>query len=958
MRCVRLLRQAAWSSVTQQWPELILTVETAALSRAPQRPVRMASRFAREWEQPGGSVNGNVPGTAGLLLYNSLVDEKVPFVPALGAGSTQISWYTCGPTVYDSAHMGHGRNYVTFDIVRRVLEDYFGYNILYVMNVTDVDDKIILRARRNHLLQQFRNQQQNSAQVLAFATEAVSSAHAKQSAKVADVQLQVSAVDAELATAGERKELRAKREELVAAVKGEAHKLSRTTEALAALAALPSQVSMDEVLDVAADWVAEALDKEQGSSVTDSSIFRAHAAKYEGAAVWLAQRLGMHKQCCINCMGDCAVQREFVEDMEVLGCRPPTVMTRVSEYIPEVVAYIQVIIDNGMAYESGGSVYFDTASFRACGHTYAKLKPWAVGSTLLAAEGEANFETREKRSHADFALWKAAKPGEPTWESPWGLGRPGWHIECSAMASAVLGMRMDIHSGGEDLRFPHHDNELAQAEAHYHHQGCKQWVNYFLHSGHLEIEGLKMSKSLKNFITIREALQSFSARQLRLMFAMQPWNKPMVYGEQARGEMKARESQIKNFFQNIEVAMRSAEAHPGMATRWQAPELELSRRLQAVQEAVHTALCDNINTAAAMDALSDLIKAVNIYLAKLQEGAQLPQPLLLGRCSAYVTRILSVFGIVPSAQDRPGLTEAGVAGAGSSLSQSRAAAAVLDALAGFRDQVRSLAKAKGDAAAFLAAAAAAQASSLPSLRAMPEANPGSLASTLLDTYAAFTSEVHDQSRAQPDGLSQMLLASCDRLRDTTLVDLGVRLEDKPDGTAVWKLDDPAAMRAELAERAAQVADAARKKLEGALERKVWNLWRDRLYMLARPCAMTGVSRCIAMSVSSCDLEQTSAWMQTKELEKMQGLLALPPVEVALADKYSKFDAGTGEPSHDKDGKELDGKAKDKARKEFEKAKKVREPLVKKLAEEPTFLENLRSEILTLQAQLQQLTSSK
>ncbi|GFH15847.1 tRNA-synt_1e domain-containing protein [Haematococcus lacustris] len=545
-------------------------------------------------------------------------------------------------------------------------------------------------------------------------------------------------------------------------------------------------------------------------------------------------------------MGDCAVQREFVEDMEVLGCRPPTVMTRVSEYIPEVVAYIQVIIDNGMAYESGGSVYFDTASFRACGHTYAKLKPWAVGSTLLAAEGEANFETREKRSHADFALWKAAKPGEPTWESPWGLGRPGWHIECSAMASAVLGMRMDIHSGGEDLRFPHHDNELAQAEAHYHHQGCKQWVNYFLHSGHLEIEGLKMSKSLKNFITIREALQSFSARQLRLMFAMQPWNKPMV------GEMKARESQIKNFFQNIEVAMRSAEAHPGMATRWQAPELELSRRLQAVQEAVHTALCDNINTAAAMDALSDLIKAVNIYLAKLQEGAQLPQPLLLGRCSAYVTRIL------------PGLTEAGVAGAGSSLSQSRAAAAVLDALAGFRDQVRSLAKAKGDAAAFLAAAAAAQASSLPSLRAMPEANPGSLASTLLDTYAAFTSEVHDQSRAQPDGLSQMLLASCDRLRDTTLVDLGVRLEDKPD---------------ELAERAAQVADAARKKLEGALERK------------------------------------------TKELEKMQGLLALPPVEVALADKYSKFDAGTGEPSHDKDGKELDGKAKDKARKEFEKAKK-------------------------------------
>jgi cysteinyl-tRNA synthetase len=117
------------------------------------------SRANREWFPP----NGDAPSL--LKLYNSLVDEKVPFIPAAGAGSKQISWYACGPTVYDSAHMGHARNYVTFDVIKRVLEDYFGYNILYVMNVTDVDDKIILRARRNHLLEQYKQEQKDAQQV-------------------------------------------------------------------------------------------------------------------------------------------------------------------------------------------------------------------------------------------------------------------------------------------------------------------------------------------------------------------------------------------------------------------------------------------------------------------------------------------------------------------------------------------------------------------------------------------------------------------------------------------------------------------------------------------------------------------------------------------------------------------------------------------------------------------------
>jgi cysteinyl-tRNA synthetase len=183
---------------------------------------------------------------------------------------------------------------------------------------------------------------------------------------------------------------------------------------------------------------------------------------------------------------------------------------------------VQVILDHELAYVANNSVYFDTKAFRDAGHTYGKLNPWAVGSSELASESESNFETTEKRSSCDFALWKKSKEGEPAWNSPWGMGRPGWHIECSAMASDILGDCMDIHSGGHDLQFPHHDNELAQAEAYF---NSSQWVKYFFHSGHLSIDGLKMSKSLKNFITIKEALQKYTSRQLRMLFVIHAWDK-------------------------------------------------------------------------------------------------------------------------------------------------------------------------------------------------------------------------------------------------------------------------------------------------------------------------------------------------------------------------------------------------------------------------------------------------
>jgi cysteinyl-tRNA synthetase len=375
-----------------------------------------------------------------LRLLNSLTMKNEPFVPI----DHVVKWYICGPTVYDSSHIGHARNYVAFDIVRRVMLDYFGFDIVYVMNITDIDDKIILRTHRNHL--------EKMLEALSVAADNT-------------------AVDEACRAA--QQVLGAKEQSLPLLI-----------EAQHALRAAAEDAGL-EALDVCDVQVA----------------FTELTAEFE---------------------------REFLEDMAALNVLPPDAITRVSDYVPEIVAYIETILANGYCYEAvrstaartqtrgnrcqgppyvaqNGSVYFDTAAFAAAGLRYGKLDPSKVGDTELIAEGEGALSSAdtasEKRQPADFVLWKRSKQGEPEWESPWGKGRPGWHIECSAMASDVLGQRMDLNAGGADLKFPHHENQMAQAEAHY---NCCGWVNYFLHSGHLQIEGRKMSKSLKNFVTIRE----------------------------------------------------------------------------------------------------------------------------------------------------------------------------------------------------------------------------------------------------------------------------------------------------------------------------------------------------------------------------------------------------------------------------------------------------------------------
>ena len=370
--------------------------------------VTMAKRSQPAWEAPQNSSE------ARLELYNSLTRKKEVFVPQSGK---RVTWYNCGPTVYDASHMGHARTYLSFDILRRVMTNYFGYDIFFVMNITDIDDKIIKRARQNHLYQGYLAADHPLDKILADCNEVMQ--------YFAEVVQKTTDPDKRNMQQKLFDKLKAALANIEAAVKtNDEAKISEAKDTL-----------LRDGKDLVSDW----LDKHHGGTVTDNSIF-AELPRY-----W---------------------EEEFHKDMADLNVLPVDCLTRVSEYVPEIVEFIQKMVERGYAYESNGSVYFDVGKFDSnCCHHYAKLVPEAVDdlSALAEAEGDLSKASQgEKRSERDFALWKNSKPGEPSWPSSWGQGRPGWHIECSVMASAILGESMDIHSGGFDLKFPHHDNELAQ----------------------------------------------------------------------------------------------------------------------------------------------------------------------------------------------------------------------------------------------------------------------------------------------------------------------------------------------------------------------------------------------------------------------------------------------------------------------------------------------------------------
>ncbi|MEG0035302.1 MAG: cysteine--tRNA ligase, partial [Oscillospiraceae bacterium] len=259
---------------------------------------------------------------------------------------------------------------------------------------------------------------------------------------------------------------------------------------------------------------------------------------------------------------------EYFTDCQGLGVREATIHPRATENMEQIISIIGTLIQKGYAYEANGDVYYRTLKFA----DYGKLSHQPLEDLQAGARIDV---TDIKENPVDFALWKAAKPGEPAWESPWGKGRPGWHIECSAMSNRYLGHTIDIHCGGQDLIFPHHENEVAQSEAA---NGCK-FVNYWMHNGFISIDNKKMSKSLGNFFTVREAAEAYGYDAIRMFMLMSHYRSPLNYS----GEILI---QAKNALERLSTAKANLEmfAKDGAEGEMTASEAEFVASLGRYRE--------------------------------------------------------------------------------------------------------------------------------------------------------------------------------------------------------------------------------------------------------------------------------------------------------------------------------------------------------------------------------------
>ena len=379
-----------------------------------------------------------------MKIYNTLTRKKEEFVPI---EEGKVSMYVCGPTVYNYFHIGNARPFVVFDTMRKYLE-YRGYKVKYVQNFTDVDDKIINRAKEEGL------------------------------------------------TAGE---------------------------------------------------------------VSEKYIY------------------------------------EYYKDAAALNIKKATVHPKVTETIPDIIKFIQDLIDLGYAYESDGDVYYRARKFEGYGKLSGKNIDDLISGARIAV-GE------KKEDPLDFALWKARKEdSEIAWESPWGMGRPGWHIECSTMSKKYLGDTIDIHAGGQDLQFPHHENEIAQSEAH----SGKPFAHYWMHNGYINIDGIKMSKSLGNFRTVRDLLGAYDGEVLRFLILSGQYRGPIDFGEEILTQSQNGLNRMRNAKSNLKHLIATGS---GTMTR---EEKETLAGFDRFREKFIEVMDDDLNTADAISVIFELITAVN-----------------------------------------------------------------------------------------------------------------------------------------------------------------------------------------------------------------------------------------------------------------------------------------------------------------------------------------------------------
>ncbi|NWX29343.1 SYCM protein, partial [Notiomystis cincta] len=323
-------------------------------------------------------------------------------------------------------------------------------------------------------------------------------------------------------------------------------------------------------------------------------------------------------------------EEDFKQDMASLKVLPPTVYMRVTDNIPQIISFIKTIISSGQAYTtSQGNVYFDVKSW---GERYGVL-------TTINPDTQDEAADSDKRDGKDFALWKAAKPQELSWNSPWGKGRPGWHIECSTISSAVFGKQLDIHTGGIDLAFPHHENEIAQCEVY--HQ-CEQWGNYFLHSGHLHVKGSqeKMSKSLKNYITIKDFLKKYSSDQFRMFCLRGRYSSAVEFSEESMED-------AKNVLQAVSSFIGDANDYiKGQLVCDPVREDILWERLANTKVTVKAAFADDFDTSRAVAAIMDLIHHGNRQLKAVTKDAGSPRSsVVYGSIISYIEGFFNALGM-------------------------------------------------------------------------------------------------------------------------------------------------------------------------------------------------------------------------------------------------------------------------------------------------------------------------
>ena len=426
-----------------------------------------------------------------IVLYNTLTRQKEPFVPQTPG---EVRMYSCGPTVYDFAHIGNFRTFIFQDILRRFLRQR-GFRLQHVMNMTDVDDRIIQNA----------------------------------------------------AAAG---------------------------------------IGIREYTD-----------------------------KFAQA---------------------------FLEDMRTLGLEMPEKIMRATENIEPMVSLIERLAAKTYTYKSDGSIYYRIAKFPQ----YGKLS--RVDMSGIQAGARVEMDRYEKADARDFALWKAPKPGEHFWETRIGPGRPGWHIECSAMSMAALGETIDIHTGGIDLVFPHHENEIAQSEA----ATGKPFVRYWLHAEHLLVEGEKMSKSLGNFFTLRDLFaKGQRPSTIRLLLASVPYRRQFNFTQDSLQQAASSVERLRNFVARL----KSGKFPPGASDA----VAERARRAQAEFDA---GLSDDLNTAVALAAIFDLVRDVNTAIDRGEFLAGDAGPVL-----AALARFDQIFGVLTD-DDAEKLCAAGAAPATDQIS--------------------------------------------------------------------------------------------------------------------------------------------------------------------------------------------------------------------------------------------------------------------------------------------------